>query len=48
MNVYIDRIRIGFLMATHLARFALNMNVYISKHENLFEKIFIFILYYVV
>ena len=38
MNVYIDRIRIGFLMATNLAHFAFNMNVYIGKHENLFEK----------
>ncbi len=30
MNVYIGRIRIGFLMATNLAYFAFNMNVYIG------------------
>ena len=38
MNVYIDPIRIGFLITTNLAYFALNMNVYIGKYENLFEK----------
>lgn len=39
MNVYIDLIRIGFLIAVNLAYFALNMNVYIRKYENSFKKI---------
>ena len=38
MDVHTNRTTVGFPMVRKLGYFVLNMNVYIGKYEDLFEK----------